>query len=127
MDYNSISDNIIFFSITGDVIPKCPPQGEIRFDKISFAYPSRSNVPILKDLNLTIPKSQVTAVVGPSGSGKSTLVSLILRLYDPDNGSIFLDNMKLNQLDINWLRTHVSIVSQVIKTFINEFKKAFKM
>ena len=60
--------------------------GALKFHNVSFAYPTRKDAPIFKDLSLSVPAGSVMAVVGPSGSGKSTLVSLLLRLYDPDSG-----------------------------------------
>lgn len=61
-------------------------KGALEFHNVSFAYPTRKDVPIFQNLNLSVPAGSVMAVVGSSGSGKSTLVSLLLRLYDPDSG-----------------------------------------
>jgi ATP-binding cassette subfamily B (MDR/TAP) protein 10 len=67
----------------GPVIPAGQFEGSIRFRDLSFAYPTRFDVPIFNNLNLSIPAGSVTAIVGSSGSGKSTIAALLLRFYDP--------------------------------------------
>lgn len=62
-------------------------QGNIEFSNVTFAYPSRSDVSVLSDFNLSISAGSVCAVVGSSGSGKSTVGSLLLRLYDSQKGT----------------------------------------
>ena len=86
--------------------------GEVAFKNISFAYPARKDSLVLKDFNLLLPKSSITAVVGPSGSGKSTLALLLLRLYDPNNGSILLDGNDIKNLDPMWVKTFIAVVPQ---------------
>jgi len=87
-------------------------KGDIEFRDVTFSYPSRNDVTVLKNLNLRVPCDRVTAVVGGSGSGKSTLASLILRLYDPDTGSITVDGNDIRNLDPSWLRRQIGTVSQ---------------
>ena len=65
--------------------------GEISLERVKFNYPSRPNVPIVKDLSLTFPAGQTIALVGASGSGKSTIISLVERFYDPSEGVVRLD------------------------------------
>ena len=98
--------------ISGGIIPSQNPAGHIQFDNVTFAYPTREDVPILKSLNLSIPANSVVAVVGGSGSGKSTLGSLLLRLYEPDGGKITLDGMDIKDLDPSFLRRFIGTVSQ---------------
>lgn len=86
--------------------------GNVTFRNVFFAYPTREKVPVLKDFNLDIEKCSMTAIVGSSGSGKSTVASLLLRLYDPTEGSILLDNHDLRLLDPMWVKSQISIVSQ---------------
>ena len=93
-------------------IPKLKLSGNIKFENVDFSYPSRSNVQILKGLNLNVPSDSVTAVVGGSGSGKSTLAALILRLYDPDKGKITIDGHDIRNLDPTWVRQQIGTVSQ---------------
>lgn len=63
-------------------------------------------------MNLKIPNGKITAIVGGSGTGKSTLGSLLLRFYDPNSGSILLDNKDITTLDPRWLRQQIGTVSQ---------------
>ena len=87
---------------------------EISFRFVSFGYDPTNLV--LRDINLTIEKGKVTALVGESGAGKSTLADLIPRFYDPTEGSILLDGENLKHFDISSVRRKMSIVSQ--DTFI---------
>ena len=91
-----------------------PPHciGNISVRGVQFTYPSRPDVPILKDFSLEIPAGRTTALVGPSGSGKSTIVSLVERFYDPTQGEVLLDGVNLEQLNIQWLRTQIGLVGQ---------------
>lgn len=86
--------------------------GNVTFRNVSFAYPTREAVSVLKDFNLNIEERSMTAIVGCSGSGKSTVASLLLRLYDPTEGSILLDNHDLRLLDPVWAKSQISVVSQ---------------
>ena len=86
--------------------------GEIVFDHIKFNYPSRPDVPIVRDLSITFPAGKTTALVGASGSGKSTVVALVERFYDPLSGVIKLDGTNIRELNLKWLRTQIGLVSQ---------------
>ncbi|KAI3846864.1 hypothetical protein MKX03_008457 [Papaver bracteatum] len=87
-------------------------KGEIEFQNVSFKYPLRPDVPIFRDLCLTIPSGQVVALVGESGSGKSTVVSLLQRFYDPDSGQVRLDGIEIQKFQLRWLRQQMGLVSQ---------------
>ena len=94
--------------------PNAPPldalRQEIRFDNVSFAYePER---PVLQDVSFSVSPGTVTAIVGPTGSGKSSLMSLISRLFDPDSGSVSIDGIDIRDLDLDSLRTNVSVALQ---------------
>lgn len=109
---------IICFPITkqilpGGVLPISPPLGHITFKNIKFSYPSRTDSSIFDNLDLEISPGRTVAVVGPSGAGKSTLAALLLRLYDPSQGNVYLDGQDVKELDPNWLRKHIGTVSQV--------------
>ena len=80
---------------------------------MTFRYPTRSDLPIFRSLNLTLQPGKVTAIVGPSGSGKSTIGTLLLRFYDPNDGQIKLDGTSISDLDPVWLRQSIGTVSQV--------------
>jgi ATP-binding cassette subfamily B (MDR/TAP) protein 1 len=86
--------------------------GRIQFQNVKFAYPSRPNVPVLDDFNLTIEPGQTVALVGASGSGKSTIIGLLERFYAPIGGTITIDGYKLESLNVKWLRRQLSLVSQ---------------
>ena len=89
-----------------------PEGGRIRFENVHFSYPARKDVKVLNSVSFESSPGEVTALVGPSGGGKSTIVSLILRFYDPDAGTILFDNVPLKNLDTFWLHKSLSVVSQ---------------
>lgn len=93
-----------------------PPESDlvksIKFQDVSFKYPTRPDLPIFFSLDLELQAGAVTAVVGPSGSGKSTIASLLLRFYDPDVGSILIGGHNSRDVRPDWLRNHIGIVSQ---------------
>ncbi|POS75483.1 ABC transporter [Diaporthe helianthi] len=86
--------------------------GEIRFKAIKLVYPSRPDALALDGLDFTVPAGKMTAVLGPSGCGKSSIIGLIERFYDPVAGSITLGNIDIRELNLQWLRQQVSLVSQ---------------
>lgn len=86
--------------------------GEVELQGIHFSYPTRPDVPVLVDLSLRCPAGKTTALVGASGSGKSTIVGLLERWYNPTAGTIKLDGRRLEDLNLNWLRTRVRLVQQ---------------
>ena len=79
---------------------------------MSFAYPTRQDQTILRELNLVIPGGKILAVVGASGSGKSTIGSLILRFYDPQSGSIRIGDRDIRHFSPTWLRSQIGTVPQ---------------
>lgn len=87
-------------------------RSNIEFRNVHFNYPSRKNVPILKGLNLKINQNEIVALVGPSGCGKSTTFQLLQRMYDPNQGKIYLDNIPIDTLNIGWLREQFGTVGQ---------------
>ncbi|XP_063965443.1 ATP-dependent translocase ABCB1-like [Lytechinus pictus] len=86
--------------------------GYIKCNNLTFRYPNRPGSTILDNLNLNIKPGQTMALVGESGCGKSTMVALMERFYDPNFGCIQLDGNDLRELNIGWLRSNMSIVSQ---------------
>lgn len=86
--------------------------GYIDLDSVSFAYPTRPDVKVLKDFSLQIPAGKTTALVGASGSGKSTIIGLIERWYNPLSGTIKLDGQPVETFNLKWLRQHVRLVQQ---------------
>ncbi|THH04768.1 hypothetical protein EW145_g5279, partial [Phellinidium pouzarii] len=96
--------------------------GEIVLEHIDFSYPSRPDVPIVKDLSISFPAGKTAALVGASGSGKSTIVSLVERFYDPLSGSVKLDGVDLCELNVRWLRSQIGLVSQEPVLFATTIK-----
>ena len=92
-------------------------QGQIAFEHVTFAYPSRKDVDVLHDFSLLIPAKSTTALVGSSGSGKSTVVALLQRFYDVTSGGIYLDGVNLQDLDLSWLRNQMGYVQQEPQLF----------
>ena len=87
-------------------------EGRIRFDQVSFAYPSRPDDLAIADLDLRIEAGETVAIVGPSGAGKSTCLQLLLRFYDPISGTISIDDQPLGCLDPTALRSQLALVPQ---------------
>lgn len=87
-------------------------QVEVEFRSVTFSYPSRCEVPVLKGVSLTIGEGQTTAIVGPSGAGKSTVSLLIPRFYDPSAGQVLFGGTDVRELNLRSLREQIAVVSQ---------------
>jgi len=83
---------------------------EIRFEDVAFAY--SADRPVLDGIDLTAVPGTMTAIVGPTGAGKSTLMNLLLRLFDPDRGAIYIDGHDLREFTIDSLRKNIAITLQ---------------
>jgi len=88
-------------------------QGELEFRNLTFSY---NGTPVLKNINLYIPRGKAVAIVGATGSGKSTLVGLIPRHYDAPSGSLFIDGVPIRQIPLKTLRESIGFVPQ--ETFL---------
>jgi ATP-binding cassette subfamily B protein len=89
--------------------------GDVTFRTVGFAYPGRGNGgagAVLRNVDLEIPAGICVGIVGPTGAGKSTLVNLLMRLADPDQGSILLDGIDLRDIRLADLRRQFAVVSQ---------------
>lgn len=86
--------------------------GKIDFKNVNFSYPTRKDIPVLKDLSLQIEPEKRIALVGVSGSGKSTIMALLLRLYELDSGGIIVDGKNILDYDLQAYRRNFSIVPQ---------------
>ncbi len=84
--------------------------GQVEFRNVTFSYDKERT--ILKDVSFKLLSGHSVAIVGPSGSGKSTIINLIPRLYDADAGTVLFDGIDVRKLDLNFLRSHVGVVSQ---------------
>jgi ATP-binding cassette, subfamily B, bacterial len=87
-------------------------EGRLEIKDVTFYYDRDAGDPILSNINLTVEPGELIGLVGPSGSGKTTLVNLLMRFYDPTDGSVSLDGVDLRQLKLNALRRQVGFVSQ---------------
>jgi ATP-binding cassette subfamily B protein len=87
-------------------------EGRIAFEGVTFAYPQRAGVEVLRGIDLAVRPGEAVALVGPSGAGKSTIGALLVRLYDPVAGRVTLDGVDVRELDPAWLRRLVGVVSQ---------------
>jgi ATP-binding cassette subfamily B protein/subfamily B ATP-binding cassette protein MsbA len=104
-------------TIVDPVQPESPPRPhrELVFDQVNFAY--QPTHPVLRGIDLKIAFGETVAIVGPNGCGKSTLINLLLRFYDPDQGSIRMDGVNLRQMRLKDLRERIGIVSQLTHLF----------
>jgi len=89
-----------------------PARGDVGFENVSFAYPTRSNVLAVDNVSLAVKAGEKVAIVGPSGAGKSTLFHLLLRFYDPARGTISLDGVPVKSADPVDVRARIALVPQ---------------
>ncbi len=94
-----------------------PAKGEIDFDKVRFAYPIRPEMNALAGVSFHVSPGDRIAIVGPSGAGKTTIVSLLLRFYDPDSGTVRVDGVPVDRADLTELRSRFAIVPQETALF----------
>lgn len=87
-------------------------EGNIRFENVTFRYPAREDVQVLNGLNLQIEAGKTVALVGSSGCGKSTCLQLIQHLYNPLSGMVYVDGIKLTELNTKKLRSFIGVVGQ---------------
>ncbi|MCK9613954.1 MAG: ABC transporter ATP-binding protein/permease [Candidatus Omnitrophica bacterium] len=93
---------------------------KIRFNHLNFSYLKERQV--LKDINFSVEKRKMTAIVGPTGSGKTTLINLILRFYDCPPASIFMDGIDIRDFSFKSLMSHIALVSQDTLLFNDTFR-----
>ncbi|MHC4939349.1 MAG: ABC transporter ATP-binding protein [Planctomycetota bacterium] len=100
--------------VGGTRVPK-KVEGRVDFDHVSFSYPQRAQV--IRAADIELEAGRTTAVVGPTGSGKTTLIKLLLRFYDPQEGTVRLDGADLKDLELHALRDAIGLVSQDVFLF----------
>ncbi len=93
-----------------DARPLSVTRGEIACSNLHFSYPQSK--PVFNGFDLVIHPGETVALVGPSGAGKSTLVKLLMRFYDPQEGSITIDGQSLREVTLASLRSNVAVVWQ---------------
>jgi ABC-type multidrug transport system fused ATPase/permease subunit len=91
--------------------------GRVSFEGISFAYPSRAEMQVLKDVHIKAEPGEQIALVGPSGAGKSTMVAMILQFYHPDSGRIVFDGLDSSTIPLSQLRRQMAFVPQDVMLF----------
>ncbi|HET6543595.1 MAG TPA: ABC transporter transmembrane domain-containing protein [Chryseolinea sp.] len=97
--------------------PPIKLQGKIEFDNVSFAYPTRKDFQVLKDLNFQVEPGEKVALVGQSGSGKSTIINLLLRFYAVEHGAIKVDGKSIQEFNLTAYRRNLGIVPQEVILF----------
>lgn len=90
-------------------------KGDVKLSHVTFRYGNRK--PVLNDVSFTIPNGKKVALVGASGSGKSTIAKLLLKYYEPESGTISIDDVDINEYSNDSMRRHISYVPQSIELF----------
>ena len=106
--------------ITAPASPRAlaePARGDVSFEAVSFAYPTRPNTLAVDGVSLSVRAGEKVAIVGPSGAGKSTLFHLLLRFYDPASGTISLDGVPIRSADPREVRKRIALVPQELVVF----------
>ena len=94
-----------------------PPLGTIAFEGVTFAYPNRPEAQALEGITFRVGKGETVALVGASGAGKSTILSLLLRFYDPQKGTIRIDGVDIAKADLDAVRHRMALVPQDVALF----------
>ncbi|NOT36675.1 MAG: ATP-binding cassette domain-containing protein [Saprospiraceae bacterium] len=97
--------------------------GDVEFKNVSFSYPGRADIEVLKNINLRISKGQRIALVGSSGAGKSTIISLLMRFYEVKTGELMVDGKKISDYNLTSFRKNIAIVPQEILLFGGTIKE----
>ncbi len=92
-------------------------KGAVSFRSVSFSYPSRKDLTVLREVSFDVQSGEQIALVGPSGAGKSTISQLLLRFYDPTSGCIMFDDRDARDYDLTALRSNMAIVPQEVLLF----------
>ncbi|MEQ9262632.1 MAG: ABC transporter transmembrane domain-containing protein [Owenweeksia sp.] len=92
-------------------------RGQVEFENISFAYPTRPDQQVLYNISFTAKPGEQVALVGPSGAGKSTIVSLLLRFYEPSSGTISFDGKDARNYGLSEIRNQMAVVPQDVFLF----------
>jgi ATP-binding cassette, subfamily B, bacterial len=101
--------------ISAPALPRAlpvPPRGDVSFENIRFAYPTRPDAPAVDGVSFKVSAGEKVAIVGPSGAGKSTLFHLLLRFYDPASGTISVDGVPIKAADPREVRSRIALVPQ---------------
>jgi ATP-binding cassette, subfamily B (MDR/TAP), member 1 len=102
-------------------------QGNVSLKDVHFAYPARPDVKVFSGINLNVEAGQTVALVGASGSGKSTVIQLLQRFYDPAAGTVTVDGHDVRDLQLEWLRSQIGLVSQEPTLFATSIRENIAM
>ena len=122
---NEIFDEPIDIQEKPNAMQLPPVQQGIHYENVTFGY--EEDVQILKGLDLTIPKGKHVAIVGPSGSGKSTIVNLLMRFWDPQEGSVKIDGVDIRDASLASLRGQIGLVFQETFVFNLSFRENIRI
>jgi ABC-type multidrug transport system fused ATPase/permease subunit len=120
--FELIDGDVEKIDIVAENIPAKHSRGEIEFKNVSFNYPSRPEFDVLKSISFKAHSGETVALVGSSGSGKSTIASLILRFYDPQQGTIEIDGVNSKDISLTELRKQIALVPQDVILFAGSIK-----
>jgi ABC-type multidrug transport system fused ATPase/permease subunit len=120
--FELIDGEVENIDIIKDNIEAKQSKGEIEFNNVSFNYPSRPDFTVLKSISFKAEAGQTVALVGSSGSGKTTIASLVLRFYDPIQGSILVDGVETKRINLTELRKQIALVPQDVILFAGSIK-----
>ena len=97
--------------------------GEVKFENVSFAYPTRSDISVLNGVSFSAAQGEVVALVGPSGGGKSTCISLLEHFYEPTSGEVLIDSVPVRNYEHKFLHSKVALVGQEPVLFARSVKE----
>lgn len=98
-------------------------EGNLAFNHVNFAYPSRRDINVLKDISFSVDKGKLLAFVGPSGAGKSTVAALVFGFYRPTDGDITIDGKNLKDYSLSEIRSQMALVPQEVMLFGGTIKE----
>ncbi|AXY75880.1 ATP-binding cassette domain-containing protein [Paraflavitalea soli] len=99
------------------VQPEHVLHGQVTLQNVAFSYPTRSELPVLRDVSVTVMPGEQVAIVGPSGAGKSTIAALLLRFYEPGSGQLLYDGKPATTIPLTQLRKQIALVPQDVLLF----------
>ena len=102
---------------------KVPMKGAVSFSNVGFTYPTRTEIEVLKNINLTIRAGEKVALAGHSGAGKSTIIQLLLSFYPINKGSLTVDDKAVGEWNLKQLRSNIGIVPQEVLLFGGSIKE----
>ena len=100
-----------------------PSRGQVSFEHVEFAYPTRPEITALRDFSFSAKAGETIAIVGPSGAGKSTVLRLLMRFYDPRSGRVLIDGVDLRDADPRAVRSQMAIVPQETAIFSESLRE----